>query len=124
MEEIINRQTQWMRERIREQDSGEDNFNDDYEEMDAEDLIRATRKMCKSAGGPDAWRAQDLIRRPKVWWDALARLWNVIVHIGIIPCIWVKVRLDTIPKASGGFRPIAVATIAWRAGARVLARRC
>ena len=41
-----------------------------------------------------------------------------------VPSGWSRLRVVAIPKPKGGTRPIAVSSVMWRIGARIMAKAC
>ena len=72
---------------------------------------------------PDDWRAQDLLHLGARWWSLLAKLRCKVLSSGHIPCRWVEAKMVLIPKDSGGWRPLALTSVVWRAGTRALLAR-
>ncbi|CAE7211986.1 unnamed protein product [Symbiodinium sp. CCMP2592] len=83
-------------------------------------LRRSMRKMLGRKGGCDGFTAEQLLRLPDAWWTGFAGLWANILSQGEIPSSWKRIGVSLIPKASGGYRPIGLACLAWRCGARCL----
>ncbi|CAE6972781.1 L96 [Symbiodinium sp. CCMP2592] len=75
-------------------------------EITPEGLVQAMRAMCAKAPGPDQWHPHLLLILPMRWWCWAARLWNL--------CLRGRCAFH------GGFRPLTIAQVMWRAGARVI----
>lgn len=89
--------------------------------IEVDELFEATKAMKDRAAGPDDWHASKLILLPRAWWVQYTRLWNYVLKSSLIPSRWVEAKIVCIPKDnSDDFRPLAIASVAWRAGARVL----
>ncbi|CAJ1439524.1 unnamed protein product [Effrenium voratum] len=84
------------------------------------DLLQAMRAMTRKAPGPDDWRAKDLLRMGPIWWSCLEDLWAHVISSGCIPRRWVEAKIVLIPKDAGGWRPLALTSVLWRAGSRAL----
>ena len=90
--------------------------------IDAESLRAANKAMFGKAPGPDSWLPEHLHRLPETFWNAAARLWNKALALGQLPKRWTESTVTLIPKKTDESRPICLACIMWRCGARVLAR--
>ncbi|CAJ1388131.1 unnamed protein product [Effrenium voratum] len=84
------------------------------------DLLQAMQAMTRKAPGPDDWRAKDLLRMGPIWWSCLEDLWAHVISSGCIPRRWVEAKIVLIPKDAGGWRPLALTSVLWRAGSRAL----
>eukprot|EP00439_Symbiodinium_sp_Y106_P064874 s593_g10.t1 len=78
--------------------------------------------MFGKAPGPDGWLPEHLHRLPDTFWCAAARLWNKVLTLGQLPKRWTESTVTLIPKKMDESRPICLASIMWRCGARVIAR--
>lgn len=87
-----------------------------------ENLRRAALRSVRKAPGPDAWRSEDLARLPLRWWSAVAELWQTVWADGVPPHAWARARVVMLAKPSGGYRPLAMTSVIWRAGATVVVR--
>ena len=85
-------------------------------------LLRAAKKMVGKASGPDGWEASHFLLLPGPFWDALGELWHCAFSCAVLPARWREARVALVPKTSGGHRPIAVLSVAYRVGASLLAR--
>eukprot|EP00435_Cladocopium_sp_Y103_P050304 s881_g15.t1 len=83
-------------------------------------LLGIVKGMCHKACGPDAWSASQLATLPMVWWDAVASLWSLVYSCGSIPRRWVEAKVVLLPKRDGGFRPLSIVSILWRAGSKLI----
>ena len=81
-------------------------------------LQRLAQGMTQKAAGPDDWRAADLLRLSKIFWEALALLWDTVFQSGCIPMMWKNARVALLPKNEQEWRPLSIASIFWRIGAR------
>ena len=88
-----------------------------------EELRRAMAKMKKKAPGPDNWTGALLLRMPPNWWRAFSALWRTILQQGRVPAIWQRSLVVLLDKGPSSTRPIALLSIAWRAGAQAISRR-
>ena len=82
--------------------------------LDGIDLYRLAAKTKGKAPGMDAWSATHLCQLPLRFWNLLATLWNSCLSLGCVPTSWKNIRIALLPKASGGFRPLAIASVMWR----------
>ena len=93
-------------------------------EMDMEwkgsELKAKAKSMRHQASGPDDWRPSDLARLPEMWFDELAVLWAKAWNTGVVPCQWQRARC---PKADGSWRPLSLASVAWRLGAGLIVKQ-
>lgn len=89
-------------------------------EVTPESLMQAMRAMCKKAPGPDQWQPHLLLSLPMRWWQWASRLWNLCLQQGDVPSMWAQARVVLLPKSKGGFRPLTIAQVMWRAGARAI----
>mmetsp|Transcript_73486 Transcript_73486/g.212659 ORF Transcript_73486/g.212659 Transcript_73486/m.212659 type:complete len:1325 (-) Transcript_73486:89-4063(-) len=85
-------------------------------------LVAAVRKARTRASGPDNWRASQLLALPSNFWSALALLWNTVLDTGEVPEAWTVTRIALLPKETGGYRPLGIASLLWRAGMSVVVR--
>ena len=83
-----------------------------------EEFQLAMRAMTSKAAGPDKWDAGHLLQMGPGWWTGATEIWNHCLTTGDIPQRWMEARVILIPKPMGGHRPLAVASVLWRAGAR------
>ena len=74
----------------------------------------ATKTLGRAAGA-DGWLAEQWVLLPQAFFDALASLWELVLATSVLPKQWTHVRCVLIPK-DVGFRPISVASLAWRVG--------
>ena len=81
-------------------------------------LLKIARAMTLKASGPDDWGAIDLIKLPLMFWDALAKIWELVYRSGCIPEIWTFARVALLPKSDNEWRPLSIASIFWRIGSR------
>ncbi|CAE7272427.1 Pol [Symbiodinium microadriaticum] len=91
--------------------------------FDAESLRAANKAMFGKAPGPDSWMPEHLHRLPDNFWSAAAMLWAKALALGRLPKRWTEATVSLIPKKIDEARPICLANILWRCGARVLAHR-
>ena len=82
------------------------------------DFQLAMRAMTSKAAGPDDWDAGHLLQMGPGWWACAVEIWNHCLLSGDIPMRWMESRVILIPKPAGGHRPLAVASVLWRAGTR------
>lgn len=87
------------------------------------ELRRSAMSMVGKAPGPDSWQADDLVTLPEEFWQALADIWNLVLQHSQIPTTWSDARVALLPKPDGSTRPLSVASVLWRIGARVLLRK-
>lgn len=59
-----------------------------------------------------------LIKLPFMFWDALAKIWELVYRSGCIPEIWTYARVALLPKSDNEWRPLSIASIFWRIGSR------
>ena len=83
-----------------------------------EEFQLAMRAMTSKAAGPDEWDAGHLLQMGSGWWACATEIWNYCLLSGDIPQRWMEARVILIPKPAGGHRPLAVASVLWRAAAR------
>ncbi|CAK8990313.1 unnamed protein product [Durusdinium trenchii] len=84
--------------------------------------LTEVRKAVGKAHGPDGWTGDSWSLLPMGFFDALAKLWNVVMKTARLPYQWHSVRCVLIPKEVG-LRPISIAALAWRTGIGVLAQQ-
>jgi len=92
-------------------------------ELTGDELKKAMHKMRRKAPGPDQWRASELTKLPSAWWHMFATLWNGVLASGVVPRQWQRSTIVLLDKRVNETRPIALVSVAWRAGARALVRR-
>ena len=93
-------------------------------EVDGSNLMFTAKKSVGKAAGAHSWKPEDLLLLPIAWWDKLAALWNrVVVGKSLVPTRWSEIRMFFIPKATGGFRPLGIASVVWRICAKTLVHR-
>ena len=80
-------------------------------------LRSSMRATTRKAPGPDDWKAAHLLMMGRLWWTCATELWNYALTTGKITLRWTESGVVLIAKASGGHRPLAVASVMWRAGA-------
>ncbi|MFM7980730.1 MAG: hypothetical protein ACKPKO_15560, partial [Candidatus Fonsibacter sp.] len=78
--------------------------------FDAAGLVKAAKRMVRKAGACDQWTADALLQMPLPWWILLAQLWNEVLGRGIVPRRWTEAKTVLIPKSSGGWRPLTIAS--------------
>jgi len=81
-------------------------------------LKQIAKEMVSKASGPDDWGAADLIVLPDGFWEALSRLWQKVYDTGSIPKMWAHARVALLPKQQMEWRPLSIASVFWRIGAR------
>ena len=81
-------------------------------------LKQIAKDMVSKASGPDDWGAADLIVLPDGFWEALSRLWQKVYDTGSIPKMWAHARVALLPKQQMEWRPLSIASVFWRIGAR------
>ena len=91
-----------------------DPISSDHISLDGIDLYRVAAKTKGKAPGMDAWTTAHLCQLPLTFWNLLASLWNTCLSCGCVPSSWKNIRIALLPKASGGFRPLAIASVMWR----------
>ena len=88
------------------------------------ELRRIINANSKKAAGCDDWHPKYWALLPDQFFNCLAAIWNVILHCEVnLPRAWLLVRVCLLPKEEGGFRPLSIAVIAWRAGLSAILRR-
>ena len=83
-------------------------------------LRRSMRKMAHRAPGTDGFTATMFLTLPHCWWIAFASLWQHIMERGDVPSVWCKSSVALVLRPAEGFRPLGVAVVAWRCGARLI----
>ena len=92
--------------------------------LDGEDLRKQVRLARNKAPGLDGWTAVAWLLLPDHFFECLASIWQVCLLSGSVPSAWQRIRITLIPKTEGGWRPIAIAPLAWRVGLSVILRQC
>ena len=59
-----------------------------------------------------------LFSSPSAWWDKFAQLWEVIYQNAKVPSLWQRVRVALLTKGDHEWRPLCIASVMWRIGAR------
>ena len=67
------------------------------------------------AAGADGLTAKEIGRMPDEWFDDWAILYEVCWAAGRVSSRWVDCRTVMLEKPEGGFRPLSLASVAWRA---------
>lgn len=88
-----------------------------------EDLVRAARAMQGKSPGPDQWSPELLLRLPGRWWEELAKLWHQIWQQGQTPRVWRRSVIALLEKPNQETRPVALCSVLWRIGARLINRQ-
>ena len=70
----------------------------------------------RKAAGLDDWTAEQWSALPLDFFQAMADVWNLVLGGAAMPPAWAQVRIALIPKEGGDWRPLAIATLAWRLG--------
>ena len=78
--------------------------------------LRDTLRGMKPSGA-DGWVAGGLLRMPDEWFNDWATFYEARRASGRIPTRWAECRTAMLPKDDGGYRPLSVAVVAWRAAA-------
>ena len=86
-------------------------------EWHGRNLKRRAKAMGHKAPGPDDWEPAMLARLPLRWFESFALLWAKVWERGAVPRLWQRARVALIPKQDGTWRPLCMATAAWRLGA-------
>ncbi|CAE7362760.1 gcs-1 [Symbiodinium sp. CCMP2592] len=89
-------------------------------DLSPEALRCSMGKMAGKSGGADGLQAAQLLHLPPLWWASFSQLWMNVLSTGSIPLVWKRISVVLLPKLTGGYRPIALACVAWRCGARCL----
>ena len=76
--------------------------------------------MVQKSGGPDGWEVRDVLLLPEAWWLAHSHLWSVVINTGSVPERWCEARVALLDKLDNEYRPLSIASIGWRIGAKVL----
>jgi len=91
--------------------------------LEGSELRRIINANTGKAAGTDEWAPAQWALLPDGFFNALAALWNLILHGDApLPEAWLQVRVILIPK-EGGWRPLSIATIAWRIGLAAILKR-
>ena len=91
-------------------------------QISGDELYAAVKKIARKAAGPDRWSGE-LLHLPPHWWTALGQLWSWVLQCGTVPLLWRRATIVLVPKKHTEYRPIALTSILWRAGARILCQR-
>eukprot|EP00439_Symbiodinium_sp_Y106_P029745 s6446_g3.t1 len=88
-----------------------------------EALFRLAKSMKCRASGPDDWSASTLTLLPLSWWSEYALLWQQVWSCSKVPSCWRDAKVALLAKEDGsGYRPLSVASVLWRIGAKHVAR--
>ena len=88
-----------------------------------EALFRLAKSMKCRASGPDDWSASTLTLLPLSWWSEYALLWQQVWSCSKVPSCWRDAKVALLAKEDGsGYRPLSVASVLWRIGAKHMAR--
>ena len=77
-------------------------------------LQARAKQSRKRAAGLDGWRPAHFAGLGFSFFQALATLWDCCLMDQVLPQAWRQVQVTLIAKASGGRRPLSIATAAWR----------
>ena len=93
--------------------------------LTGKELMRIVRANAGKASGVDNWGPLHWCLLPQGFFDAMAAIWNTILHAGArMPNAWLDVRVVLIPKeGTNEKRPLSIAVMAWRAGISALLAR-
>ena len=84
-------------------------------------LRRVVERGRHKAAGPDGWKPAHWALLPEGFFTAFASLWQVVYNTSVMPQAWLQIRCVLVPKGeAGGYRPISVASLAWRIGLTVV----
>ena len=78
--------------------------------------------MTRKAPDPHGLEAAALLLLPPEWWRAFSVFWHTVLHEGCCPTVWKDSKVAVVPKPQGGFRPIGLSAVCWRAGCRQVVR--
>ena len=87
-----------------------------------QELFEAVKKMRKKAVGPDRW-GPEILHLPLEWWTGLGQVWTLVLNSGKVPKLWKRAIIVLVPKKHAEYRPLALTSFLWRAGARILCKR-
>ena len=93
-------------------------------QLTAEMLSHQAKKAAKRAPGLDGWAASSLSLLGDAAFQKLAALWRAILRIGVVPAAWKHVKITLIAKPDRSWRPLAIASIAYRLGMACLIKAC
>ncbi|CAE7226171.1 unnamed protein product, partial [Symbiodinium sp. CCMP2456] len=88
-----------------------------------QELKSAMGKMRSKSPGADGWKAHMLLGLPATWWSGFQSLWAAVITEGQVPSLWRRSLIVLLSKRNHATRPVALLPMAWRAGARAVARR-
>ena len=77
-------------------------------------LQARAKQSRKRAAGLDGWRPAHFACLGFSFFQALGALWDVCLRDQVLPVAWKQIRVTLIAKASGGSRPLSIATAGWR----------
>ena len=86
-------------------------------------LFRRAKACRRRAGGADGWQGSHWAALPEQWFDRLAAVWNRVLAGAPLPASWASVRVAALPKEGGDYRPLALASLAWRLGSSCLLKQ-
>ena len=72
--------------------------------------------------GLDGWAPACLAQLPLPFFQHVTRLWAQCLSAAQLPRSWYHVRITLLPKDDGGLRPLAIASVIWRALGTVVVR--
>ena len=96
---------------------------DDTVFVTAAEVKRRVEKSRRKATGMDGWSAQALLQLPDEFFVEVSTLWRAMLEWRTVPSTWKDIRVALLAKPEGGFRPLSIGAILWRALASVCCGR-
>ena len=89
----------------------------------ATELQQVVKRSLRKATGMDGWSARELLCLPQDFWEEVIVLWRVTLKCHRVPKAWKDIRIALLPKAEGGYRPLSIGAVLWRALGSAACRR-
>ena len=89
----------------------------------ATELQQVVKRSLRKATGMDGWSARELLCLPQDFWEEVIVLWRVMLKCHRVPKAWKDIRIALLPKAEGGYRPLSIGAVLWRALGSAACRR-
>ena len=96
---------------------------DDTIMVTADEVRRRVEQARNKATGVDGWSAAALLLLPKEFWEAVVYLWRAMLRWSRVPKAWKDIRIALIEKPDGGYRPLSIGAVLWRALGSACCRR-
>ena len=88
---------------------------DDTVFVTAAEVRRRVEQARRKSTGVDGWSATALLLLPDGFWQAVVSLWRAMLQRSRVPRAWKDIRIALIEKPDGGYRPLSIGAVLWRA---------